>query len=163
MTIFKVEKYPTVGNLVKTEYLIGPKTFSGLNRRMPCNSVILAEPFPISEYGTTSVDGLLISDRELVVANTRYIRKCTKETGFPASQPLGKIRKVDITSDNKNKKPVKTWFIVLTASDNIPCGYMFSPSELNEILARTARIPDTVVKLSLFQRFVLWVKKMFAK
>ena len=150
------ETFPTVGNLVDTEYLIGSANFKGLNRNMPCHSVILADD-------ALGVDSLIISDKELVNANTRYIRKVTKETGNPASRPLGVLQRVQIVSDNKNKRPVDTWFAVFTHSDGIPCGYMFSPSELGDIINRTKRIPKTVVRLSWWQKLVTWFINKFCK
>lgn len=155
MTI-DIEKFPTVGNLVATEYLIGSADFKGLNRNMPCNSVILADD-------KLGVDGLIISNKELVNANTRYIRKVTEYTGKPDCHPLGCFRRVQIASDNKNRKSVDTWFVVFTSSDGIPCGYMFSPSELSAIIARTKRIPKTVVRLSWWQKLVLWFVNTFWK
>ena len=152
MTILKVEKYPTIGNLVKTEYLIGPSNFSGLNRTMPCHSVLLKD----SKF---DIDGLIISETELVNARTRYIRKATDAVKNVNGKPLGLFNQIQITSDNKNKKLFLTWFVVFTSSDEVPCGYMFSDSEMNTIIARPKRIPSTIVRLSWWQKFILWVRE----
>ena len=156
MTIRKIEQYPVAGNLVNTEYLIGSSTATNLKRTMPCNSVVLVN-------STFGIDGLIISDKELVNASTRYVRKATESlsTTINKLRP-GEFSKVTIKSDNKNRKESQVFLVIFTKSDDVKTGYMFTESELNTIITRTKRIPRTVVRLSLLQKIVLWLyEKIF--
>ena len=135
--------YPTIGNLVKTEYLIGPITGTGCKRVMPCWSVVLStSPFV--------TDGLIVSDKELVNASTRFASKATGKYLKVADFKPGKFEKVSLVN-SKNKKPIDAWFVVLTKNGCVRTGYMFSNSEIETIVSRTKKLPETVKRLSLFQ------------
>lgn len=147
--------FPTPGNLVKTEYLIGSNGGSGCKRVMPCWSVVLRD----SPLG---IDGLIISDKELVNASTRFASKATGKYMDVASFKPGKFEKTIIVGGG-NKKPLETWFVVLTKNGVIKTGYMFSNSEIEAIVSRTKRIPATVKRLGVFQMVALCTNAFFKK
>ena len=153
--INKLAKMPFVGNIVPSSYVIKSSLFS---KTVACWSIRVFN-------NTVGGNELIVTETELANAKIRFAANASevKKTAY------GHFSEETITSSNKNKKKLKTNLIYLFGStygtdldsDAGPTGYMFSSSELKDIEERTKRLTNTVVRPTLWQKFVMWWAGIF--
>ena len=159
MSVKHITDYPITGNLVDNAYII-KCNIPGLSREMPCKTVVLNGSLDDLVENGTEITGLILSEKELCEAHTRYVRKSNApEPLIGVKKNIGRVYAGSFVSSNKNKR-TSTLLIAHFIDNGIVTGYMFTQSEMNDIVARTRRIPETVKRLTLFQRIVLWLYKL---
>lgn len=156
----KLAGVPFVGNLIKTSYLIST---GALARKMDCYTVRLSEPICDS-------DALVISEKELFNAHTRYVSAVDQlkaNSPSPSEYKPGKFYEVTVKSSNRNKRVFTNLLINLFSSPysgsdfTQPTGFLFSGSEVKDMAARAIKLSKTVKRPSIWQKIKLYLCKWF--
>ena len=156
----KLADVPFIGNLIRTSYLIST---GALARKMDCYTVRLLE----SDCGS---DALVISERELFNAHTRYVSAAAQlSANAPSAYEYkpGKLYEVTVKSNNRNKRIFTNVLVMLYNSPysgndfTKPTGFLFNGSEVKDMSARAIKLKNTVKRPSFWQKITLYLCKWF--
>ena len=154
-------KIPLVGNLVASEYAIVNRLVKGNTHvtRVKCKTARVT--------GDIDISGLVLTEAELMEACLRFIKYEPKLKMVGCGHDKNHVRAgqvVALTLDSLSvvKKPVNLYLVYLFSNSiRDKAGYMFTKSELDRAIERSKRIPQTVKRPDRWQRFLIWIGKLF--